>query len=338
MFRHIRRGFTLIELLVVIAIIAILIALLLPAVQQAREAARRSQCKNNLKQLGLALHNYHENFKMFPPAMINPGDLTAANATNSNVSYALNHTGFTMLLPYIDQGPLYDKFDFNQASSASQRSGGPAPLGNVGVNLPLTQVPIVAFKCPSEDVEGPAPDVASGEYASTQGATTNYVFGGGYLGEDYPNYSRYSGSTTTIMDGRVVQYIGMFGTNGSARISDIKDGSSNSIAMGEVLLNKQSTSYRPLWGQGRHVGVLGRTITNPDPLHVNNCRYRINAKYNCDGANNGKPYAWTYSSNHSGGAHFLMGDGRVEFLTDNMDWTTLVFLSFIKDSQVVGEY
>ena len=104
-----KRGFTLIELLVVIAIIAILIALLLPAVQQAREAARRSQCKNNLKQLGLALHNYHETFSVLPPAHI--GRCTTPR---------LMATGLTMLLPYLDQAPLYNMY--NSSGSATTHS------------------------------------------------------------------------------------------------------------------------------------------------------------------------------------------------------------------------
>ncbi len=108
------RGFTLIELLVVIAIIAILIALLLPAVQQAREAARRSSCKNNLKQWGLALHNYHDTYKQFPPSAVNPGSYRS----NSFVPRGKirNHTGYLYLLPYVDQAPLYKKINFNRAT------------------------------------------------------------------------------------------------------------------------------------------------------------------------------------------------------------------------------
>jgi prepilin-type N-terminal cleavage/methylation domain-containing protein len=107
-----RRGFTLIELLVVIAIIAVLIALLLPAVQQAREAARRTQCKNNMKQLGLAMHNYHDTFRVFPPGWIAVDPATNAQSAHEGIS------GFgwgTMLLPQIDQSPLYNQLNLNLA-------------------------------------------------------------------------------------------------------------------------------------------------------------------------------------------------------------------------------
>jgi prepilin-type N-terminal cleavage/methylation domain-containing protein len=102
-----RRGFTLIELLVVIAIIAVLIVLLLPAVQQAREAARRSSCKNNLKQIGLALHNYHETQGVFPPGYIT-ADVTAPQNASPGFAWSL------MLLPFLDQSPLYKHFDFSE--------------------------------------------------------------------------------------------------------------------------------------------------------------------------------------------------------------------------------
>ena len=111
------KGFTLIELLVVIAIIAILIALLLPAVQQAREAARRTQCKNNIKQWGLALHNYHDTHRVMPPALLNSGRYNNASFHGPGV---LNTTGWVFLLPFIDQSPMYNLYDFNAVSSGSR--------------------------------------------------------------------------------------------------------------------------------------------------------------------------------------------------------------------------
>ncbi len=133
-----RGGFTLIELLVVIAIIAILIALLLPAVQQAREAARRTQCKNNLKQIGLAMHNYHDNYKMFPPGVVDPG----ASCTIVNAGRFWG--GHVFLLPYIDQAPLYTTLN----------PGNPPcglPLETFTYNgRALLQQALPAFSCPSD--------------------------------------------------------------------------------------------------------------------------------------------------------------------------------------------
>ncbi|OYW19556.1 MAG: prepilin-type cleavage/methylation domain-containing protein, partial [Planctomycetales bacterium 12-60-4] len=125
--RHRSHGFTLIELLVVIAIIAILIALLLPAVQQAREAARRTQCRNNLKQLGLAMHNYHDNYLTFPQAHF---QIQGASSWNG-------HGIWVSVLPYLDQAPLYGQYNFSQDYTA-------------GANTTVRNARVAAFRCPSD--------------------------------------------------------------------------------------------------------------------------------------------------------------------------------------------
>ncbi len=137
------RAFTLIELLVVIAIIAILIALLLPAVQQAREAARRSQCRNNMKQLGLALHNYHDNFGRFPRACY--WQFCAGGTTNGicNNPQPRNHTFLSMLLPYIDQAPMY-----NTLQPGTLRMDQHLAAGGNGATALTT--PLTVFRCPSD--------------------------------------------------------------------------------------------------------------------------------------------------------------------------------------------
>src|SRR6266481_2219216 len=152
MARSLRRlGFTLIELLVVIAIIAVLIALLLPAVQQAREAARRSQCKNNLKQIGLALHNYHEQFNVLPygTQASGGGSVRAKNFTPGGVK---NTTGWIALLPNLDQSPLYNQVNMNAAMGPWNKGGQSLAGGGVAPsNAIVASQKIPGFICPSDN-------------------------------------------------------------------------------------------------------------------------------------------------------------------------------------------
>jgi prepilin-type N-terminal cleavage/methylation domain-containing protein len=337
-----RNGFTLIELLVVIAIIAILIALLLPAVQQAREAARRTQCKNNLKQIGLAMHNYHDVHNQFPPGMIFGGDMN--NVIPAGQTYSLNHTGWTLILPYIDQAPLYNQWNPNVASGPAYR-GTRNPLGDPAVNLPVTSTRLAVFTCPSEQRKDPV--VYTGSETNRlilgEAAPTNYLLGGGsYVEENSPyRTSNVFTATRQLPDppsGLRVRAAGVFGNNASAGIEDLLDGSSNTIMVGETVQDKQSSSWRPTWGQGRRISTFGRVVPVVDPENANNCRYKINGRDNCHTANNNRSYAWSYSSNHVGGAHFLLCDGSTQFLSENIDYITFCFLNFVRDGQVVGEF
>ena len=203
-----RKGFTLIELLVVIAIIAILIALLLPAVQQAREAARRTQCKNNLKQLGLAMHNYHDVNLCFPPGYINQ------NPTNwmSEWGWA------TYLLPYIDQAPLFNLLEVgNGLGNGSMQSAAHDGTTNTVLGLTTMNQPIVAFRCPSDTA--PAANTARG-HAGMDMTTSNYV---GINSHNDSWYTRTNGTSPS----------GTFSENSRARIRDYTDGTSNTIVIGE---------------------------------------------------------------------------------------------------------
>ena len=149
-----QRGFTLIELLVVIAIIAVLIALLVPAVQKVREAAARTQCANNLKQQGLALHSYHDANKVLPPAKINSGSAGPYNASTSyypHKPFVYNHTGFVLILPYLDQAPLYSRYDFNYPSCDSNWTGGTLANGGVNAgNAAVVGTYLAVYHCPSD--------------------------------------------------------------------------------------------------------------------------------------------------------------------------------------------
>lgn len=280
-----KSGFTLIELLVVIAIIAILIALLLPAVQQAREAARRSTCKNNLKQIGLAMHNYHETHGIFPPGYIDPDGITNPDDRN------LIGWG-TFLLPFIDQAPLYNNisssgaFDVNWTTIPAMTSSGSTPYARTILNT---------YVCPSDTMGGINKDISN--YG-----TSNYAGVNGGNG---------------IINGSI--YI-----NSNTKMRDITDGTSNSAIVGERYAKDVGLPYRAgIW--------TGPSIANAY-YHIgwfmwNNPNSLINGPGNS-----------SFGSLHKGGAHFLFGDGRVQFLSENMDGTTYSLLGSISDGAILGEY
>lgn len=336
------RGFTLIELLVVIAIIAILIALLLPAVQQAREAARRSSCKNNMKQIGLALHNYHDVFKRMPPALINSGRLTNGSTINGPTR---NTTGWTLLLPFIDQAPLHQQLNFNLPNNTSNpRAGGTIdPTEDDYNNALLTGVKIEILACPSDPSGGEAftyrPETTH-FYTNNQSVRGSYLFATGVFTDYNSNY------TTYLRDVR----LGAFGNNGAAKFATMADGVSNCILVGESWGNEAKTSwvYGPTQLVGSHTCCHGRVVsyssgsvapstmihpTNGIPAQRD---WHINSAY----ANraDGKSYAWVFNSGHTGGAQFLMGDGRVEFISENIDYRTFVLLNYIKDHQPTNDF
>jgi prepilin-type N-terminal cleavage/methylation domain-containing protein len=341
-----RRGFTLIELLVVIAIIAILIALLLPAVQQAREAARRTQCKNNMKQMGLALHNYHDVSGVFPAALLSSGRYNAPAYFVGNTRIK-NITGWQMLLPYIDQSPLYNQFDFNVSSVNSNPYTLPIePM--LPANEALVTTPIPMLECPSHPDAGIGGSTASDEFyrRTAQYRRTSYLLSSGVFTDYNAPWHTYKSDYRQ----------GAFGNDGAARIRDITDGTSNSLLAGEGWGGanyKTSASYGP-WGlAGIHTSVHGRVVThgvsgtsavgctNPSQdgcYYTSNypIQFTINADYSQNGTK--RQYAWGYGSGHTGGAQFLMGDGAVRFISENIDYKTLCLLAYIHDRQVVGEF
>lgn len=207
-----QRGFTLIELLVVIAIIAILIALLLPAVQQAREAARRTQCRNNLKQIGLAMHNYHDVYRVFPPGFVIAwGNNGSIDLTETSVDGNRRHGwGWgTYLLPYIDQAPLYNKLDVGSSVSVNRLSG---------TELGLTV--LQGYLCPSS-AEGGNTDFAQSNYVGMFGANGVVTISGDRIRAD-------GTPPSTAPDNG-----GALGFLSKNRIRDFTDGTSNTILVGE---------------------------------------------------------------------------------------------------------
>jgi len=334
-----RRAFTLIELLVVIAIIAVLIALLLPAVQAAREAARRAQCTNNLKQMGLGLHNYHSSTNAFPPAKIFSGGCTSNS--NGGQGLVLNTTGFTLLLSYMEQTQLYNAYNFSQASSdAAWATSGPAPmnntlLGDASANTTVVGSVVSIFSCPSDDAPALVnsnPTTKTDAYSRNNARRSNYgMVSGHYTDYDCPG-SAGSGFFAANRQG-------LFNNDISVGVQEIRDGTSNTFAIGEEKQAHTSSSYGPYWGAGCHTSTH-LYILNP---LVNASAYQFTPNYPypfASGANpaytNGTQYAWGAGSRHPGGVNMLFADGSVKFIKDTINVTTWSNLSTIKNGEVVG--
>lgn len=301
-----RRGFTLIELLVVIAIIAVLIALLLPAVQQAREAARRSQCKNNLKQMGLALHNYHEIASVFPYGEMAGGGQGGAPNT------FMQQNGLVMLLPSIDQAPLYAMLNFSLPFG--KYNGGSAPVNTiVAPNLLAKSTKLAVFTCPSD---------AGAPFINDDPT----YYGCGTSGVSYKTSYHLSVNQTHLQPmwaniGRTVRPA--FGGNSDSRMRDFVDGVSNTVMVCESVFECSSGRVSP-WACVQHAGT-GVCLTQGINRFMPNTQTLVN-------------YAYNASSAHVGGCHVLLGDGAVRFISQNINLTTLQNLAYIADGNVVGEF
>jgi prepilin-type N-terminal cleavage/methylation domain-containing protein len=309
-----RKGFTLIELLVVIAIIAILIALLLPAVQQAREAARRSTCKNNQKQIGIAMHNYHETHGIFPPGAIAPG----CNCDAITGGQILNHTAYQMILPFLEQSALYNSYNFSLPSGKSKYTGGAGCTGATPATDQLSVVtsPVAVFLCPSD----PGPRKGDEDYAFSQGKGAQRTSYGLVSDRNDPSWTKTLASTTESTKG-------MWGPNGAARMRDLIDGTSNVMCMIETPLRKKKFEdwNGPYWNAYTYtywMYIPGRGIN------------RIYADADYPGVHrNGA------GSEHEGGAHTLLADGSVRFLSENVDqFSVLNALTSMGGGEIIGEF
>ena len=343
-----RRAFTLIELLVVIAIIAILIALLLPAVQQAREAARRATCRNNLKQIGLALHNYHDQHKVMPPGIVGPQHNTSTGQT-----FTLSHTGWTMLLPFLDLVGLYNEYNFEVAShtNSSGTANNGLPLQGYGtndaaiaVNQGIVRRHLKIFTCPS-DQPPQAITYGTENYYYTNGAsTTNYTLSSGNLNESSNNWAAAAATTDVLaLSGRTVLSRGMFGTNASASIGSVSDGMSTTVMAVETLSRHHdgNTAYSPCWGVAKYMGPLhyvdSTAATTDHSAYTDGQAYNIGHRH--EGSITYGPMYWQASSKHGGetGAHVLMGDGRVAHIKYSINDDVWCVLNYIADAFPVDD-
>lgn len=310
-----RHGFTLIELLVVIAIIAILIALLLPAVQQAREAARRTQCRNNLKQMGLAIHNYHDVHSCFPPGYL--GDPPNESATGCSTVRPQHITdpgwGWAVyILPYLDQANLYNQLDpGNNVVVCSAATGAQAMRGSAELQDTILE----AYICPSaadpDHNYSRWPVPTPGEHAKS-----NYA---GVAGHDWDGVAD---------DGKAVF---VDGTQFVSRIRDVTDGTSNTLMVGEKIRVDRDSDYVNTVA-GEYVGAywIGiapdtRTASAVMRLHLAPSSFAINgASINA------------FASQHEGGCHFLASDGSVHFISENADQNTVSQLARGNDGSVAN--
>lgn len=321
------KGFTLIELLVVIAIIAILIALLLPAVQQAREAARRSTCRNNLKQIGIALHNYHETYNTFPP-----GCGTRLNPGNEASSFEWRMSALTAILPYIDQANIYNLYNSDIGPSGTDVSGG----GGLDQTQVKASTPVV-YLCPTDKAPGTRranePRGGHGDSANRSNSPlTSYVLnsGGKYGTGTSDHVMRRTNHTHSLLPANA----GPFYANSRIRFRDISDGSSNTFLGGEAGQNDSINLTAPAgsgWGDWG-ADLSGRT--NPHYLEGEGHSMRstflgpFRSKTACfeqtglvgDGGRN--ECRRTFGSPHVGGLHMMMCDGAVKFISENIDLVT----------------
>jgi len=305
---------------VVIAIIAVLIALLLPAVQSAREAARRIQCTNNLKQMGLAFHNYMSATGALPPPKIFSGSCTYPNPGNR----VLNTTVFALILPYFEQTALANAYNYSQAGN-NTAFGGPnnVVVGSDLVNTTVVGTMVNAFWCPSDNEPDAVNDpnmTATWPYRRINARRSNYQINGG-LDTDY--FCPGSGASTFVRDGS--QRTPFFNDLATS-LAAITDGTSNTFLAGESVngISKYDQTapprFGPYWGSGTHTAVHGRILPPTDPTAI---AYMPNgvSGYLYPAANAfGKkaPYAWVFSSKHAGGVNMLMADGSVRFVKNSI--------------------
>ena len=305
-------AFTLVELLVVITIIGILIALLLPAVQAAREAARRMQCSNNLKQISLALVNYENAFRTFPPGTLGIDGASEGVFATYTPHQRTVMSALVLLLPFVEQQALYDSFDLDNGP-VWFFTGVASPMSSAWLSEPgkvaAVATRLAVYVCPSDTSEEmtetyllPNVEAATGSYALMAGTNGPRFFGTAWVAVKYDNN-------------------GMFYYVQAHKVRDCTDGTSNTIFAGETI-EAHNPESRNIWTIGWRLTDSQRTTDNP-----------INTPP-------GLGVTWSglngcFASKHPGGAMFAFGDGHVSFLSENIDLETYRALSTRAEGEVI---
>ena len=342
------RAFTLVELLVVITIIGILIALLLPAVQAAREAARRMQCANNLKQVGLALHNHHSAYGRFPPggAEDQPPFGQATGGVNSGM---WGSSWLVYLLPYMELDSIYASWDFS-----GKPPGGSGAFNTNNLNL-IRGLPMSGYCCPTSPLPQYCTPISTNSTVAGTVAAVHYVGISGAIGGLITGFSetRYN----TLQAGGIISGGGVLFPNSQVSFAEIRDGSSNVLVVGEQSdwitdINGVQQDWRASQPWGWLIGVRSMTqppnFNAPDPDNRSSnqitIRYPINRKTgwadNVGGTGVGAYVGANtpLNSAHSGGINALFGDGSVTFLSESTSLEVLAMLATRDDGQTAGNH
>lgn len=316
--RSARRGFTLVELLVVIAIIGVLVGLLLPAVQAAREAARRMQCQNNLKQISLGLFNYESSFKRFPPGNI-------VRFMPNGELFGDGWTWHSRILPYVELGSLYTRVESVIGTDAGTST-------STAQQLAGRRTRIAIFQCPSHPIFDPITNTSKGNF---QLSTYNGVCGNNTFNDDPHMNNRNSVAYNAT---------GMFFMNSQVKLGDIKDGTSSTFLVAEVQDQLNAAPFRMMGGDRKYNFSSGGDGNPPtdvseylvgmetdDPINAGT--RDADGNFSGDGE-----YAGSY---HRGGAHFVFVDGSVRFIDENINMRTYRAMStkaLADQSNYEGDY
>lgn len=337
--RVLRIGFTLVELLVVIAIIGILVGLLLPAVQAAREAARRMQCSNNLKQIGLAIHNYESATKRIPPGSgfyggnaFALGSLSAPYQRFSSPQHLNRAHMFVRLLPYLEQGALNTEFGGDIVATDNARISDPS---NAQGGQLLRGIKVAGYICPSDNnnpigvtVDGRAGNVQPANYQFSMGPTNAISDNAACSCALAPAFASRSHAGTNVNNpsgpfsrrGGILP-AGIAGNGGyCGRFGDVTDGLSNTLFIGEVIAD-WSAHARNGWSHPNQWGKFTQIPINWDTRYVDLASAQAAGKTGCEARCNWNA-AEGFKSRHTGGAQFVLGDGSVQFVSQSIDLVT----------------
>jgi prepilin-type N-terminal cleavage/methylation domain-containing protein/prepilin-type processing-associated H-X9-DG protein len=300
-----RRGFTLVELLVVIAIIGILVALLLPAIQAAREAARRSQCTNNLKQMGLAIHGYHDTYKAFPIGVA--GDRTKAAFAEEGLGWGVG------LLPFMEEQTLFDRMKPTYEPAICRKT-----YAATGMIYPGADTILEVFRCPTSELPTRTADLPP---ELTGYASNDYK---GCNGSDASGLDKH-GIFNTVQE--------LWKLNGRTKLAfkDVTDGLNKTLAVGESAYYKEDEKW-PVW--------IGATTEDEQALFETNKKNPINCELSpksIDYFRKATEDSCAFSF-HTGGAYFLFADGSVHFLEESIDVVAYENLGNIADGNVVSDF